>query len=64
MDRIAADPGHRGRTVAICHCNCLDRAFQVKQQIEAKCQAEKILILEAGGITTVYADDGGIVVAY
>ena len=64
VDRIAADPGHRGRTVAICHCNCLDRAFQVKQQIEAKCQAEKILILEAGGITTVYADDGGIVVAY
>ena len=64
VERIAADPGHRGRTVAICHCNCLDRAFQVKQQIEAKCQAEKILILEAGGITTVYADDGGIVVAY
>ena len=64
VDRIAADPGHRGRTVAICHCNCLDRAFQVKQQIEAKCQAEKILLLEAGGITTVYADDGGIVVAY
>lgn len=64
VDRIAADPDHKGRTVAICHCNCLDRAFQVKQQIEAKCQAGKILILEAGGITTVYANDGGIVVAY
>ena len=64
VDRIAADPAHKGRAIAICHCNCLDRAFQVKRQIEAKCQAEKILILEAGGITTVYANDGGIVVAY
>ena len=64
VDRIAADPAHKGRTIAICHCNCLDRAFQVKQQIEANCQAENILILEAGGITTVYANAGGIVVAY
>lgn len=64
VDRMAADPDHRGRTVAICHCNCLDRAFQVKEQIEAKCQAGQILLLEAGGITSVYANDGGIVVAY
>ena len=64
VDRIVADPAHKGRTIAICHCNCLDRAFQVKQQIEAKCSAGEILILEAGGITTVYANDGGIVVAY
>ena len=64
VDRIAADPHHKGRTVAICHCSCMDRAFQVKQQIEAKCQAGQILILEAGGITTVYANAGGIVVAY
>ncbi len=64
VDKIASDPGHKGRTIAITHCNCLDRAFQVKQQIEAKCQAGEILILEAGGITTVYANDGGIVVAY
>ena len=64
VERIAADPAHKGRTVAICHCGCLDRAFQVKRRIEETCQAGKILILEAGGITTVYADEGGIVVAY
>ena len=50
--------------MAICHCGCLDRAFQVKHRIEETCQAEKVLILEAGGITTVYANEGGIVVAY
>ena len=34
VERIAADPAHKGRTVAICHCGCLDRAFQVKRRIE------------------------------
>ena len=64
VDRIAADPDHKGRTVAISHCNNVERAFQVKQQIQEKCQAGQVLILDAGGITTVYANDGGIVVAY
>ena len=36
----------------------------LKEQIEAKCQFQQVLILEAGGITTVYANDGGVVVAY
>ena len=64
IDRIASDPDHRGRTLAISHCNCLERAFQVKRQVEEKCDFADVIILEAGGITTVYANDGGIVVAY
>ncbi|MGE4276794.1 MAG: DegV family protein [Lawsonibacter sp.] len=64
VDRMAADPTHEGCTLAICHCNCLDRAFQVKERVEAKCKFSNILILEAGGITTVYANDGGVVTAY
>ena len=65
VDRMAADPDHQGRVAAVCHCNCLERAFPaLKEQIEAKCQFQQVLILEAGGITTVYANDGGVVVAY
>ena len=64
VDRMAADPAHQGRTLAICHCNCLERAFQVKTWVEERCRFARILILEAGGITTVYANDGGIVAAY
>ena len=64
VDKIAADAAHVGRTLAICHCNCLERAFQVKAMVEAKCKFAHILITEAGGITSVYAYDGGIVVAY
>lgn len=64
VDKIAADAAHVGRTLAICHCNCLERAFQVKAMVEAKCKFARIVITEAGGITSVYAYDGGIVVAY
>lgn len=64
VDKMAADPAHEGRTLGICHCNCLERAFQVKALVESKCKFANILILEAGGITTVYANDGGIVTAY
>ena len=64
VDKVAADASHVGRTLAICHCNCLERAFQVKSMIEAKCKFAHILITEAGGITSVYANDGGIVIAY
>ena len=64
VDHMANDPAHAGRTLAICHCNCLDRAFQVKAMAEQRCKFAHILILEAGGITSVYANDGGIVVAY
>ena len=64
VDKIAADAAHVGRTLAICHCNCLERAFQVKAMVEAKCKFAHVLITEAGGITSVYAYDGGIVVAY
>lgn len=64
VDKAAADPDHEGRVAAVCHCNCLERAFQVKEMIEAKCKFARVLILEAGGITSVYANDGGIVLAY
>jgi len=64
VDRAAKDPEHVGRLSIVSHCNCLDRAFQVKQMLESKCQFSDVLITGAGGITTVYADDGGIVVAY
>ncbi len=64
VDRIAADPVHVGKVVGLCHCNCPERAKEVRAMMEAKCKFSQILMLEAGGVTTVYADDGGIVVAY
>ena len=64
VDYVAKDLDHEGRVCALCHCNAPERAMQVKQLLEQRCQFKDILILEAGGVTTVYANDGGIVVAY
>lgn len=64
VDKIAKDPAHEGRVLAISHCACKERALQVKAMVEEKCKFADVIILEAGGITTVYANEGGIVVAY
>ena len=64
VDHMAGDPDHQGKDLVLSHCNCLERAFQVKAMVEEKCRFASIQVVEAGGITTVYADDGGIVAAY
>lgn len=64
VDKAAGDPDHEGRSLVITHCNCPERADQVKAMMESKCKFSEILITESGGITTVYANDGGIVIAY
>ncbi len=61
---MAADPGHVGRTLSIVHCNNLDRALYVRELVLRSCQFKDILVSEARGVTTVYANDGGIVVAF
>ena len=61
---VAADEGHKGKTLVISHCNCLDRAFYVRELLEKSCQLKDIVFCETGGISTVYANDGGIVLAY
>ena len=64
VEKAAADPDHEGRPLVISHVNCLERAFQVKSMVESKCRFSGVSVTDAGGITTVYANDGGIVMAY
>jgi len=52
------------RDLAIAHCNCYDRALEVKNEIEKKCNFRKIIIVPTAGISSVYAYDGGIIVSY
>lgn len=61
---IAEDEKHKGRTLCIAHCNCLDRAFSLKEMALKSCRFADIIIVDTGGISTVYANDGGIVAAY
>ena len=64
VELMAGDPGHQDRLLVLTHCNCLERAFQLKDMVRKNCSFSDILVCEAGGISTVYANDGGIVAAY
>lgn len=47
----------------IAHCNCPDRAAYVKSLFEAKAQYKAIYINDTRGLSSLYANDGGIIVA-
>ena len=64
VEIMADDLKHVGKRLSIVHCNCLERAFYVKELAMKQCRFDEILVSDTGGISTMYANDGGIVVAY
>ena len=56
--------GIQGRTLVISHCNCQDRALYVRNLLLKKLPFARVEIVRTGGISTVYAGDGGVVVAF
>ena len=52
------------RVLVITQCNCLDTAHKVRDMILKECRFVESVICTAGGISTVYAADGGIVVGF
>ena len=61
---MADDLKHVGKRLSIVHCNCLERAFYVKELAMKQCRFDEILVSDTGGISTMYANDGGVIVAY
>ena len=64
VELMVKDAKHVGRTLVLSHCNGLERAFQLKEMVLKACQFRDVVIVETRGISTVYANDGGIVAAY
>lgn len=52
------------KVLAIAHCNNLERAETVKKQILDKIPFKEVVITSTAGVSTLYASDGGIIVAY
>lgn len=52
------------KVLAIAHCNCVDRALEFKDEILKKYNFKDIVIVEMGGLSSTYADDGGLVIAF
>lgn len=51
------------KVLMISHCNCPQRAEEVKKMILEKVKFKSVRILETRGISSMYANDGGVIVA-
>ena len=50
------------KRLMITHVNCYERAMTVRDMILTRCSFREAVIVDAAGVATVYAGDGGIVV--
>lgn len=50
------------KLLAISHCNCPDRARMVREALLERIRVKEVIILDTGGISSLYASDGGIIV--
>lgn len=64
VDLIAADRKHAGKTVCITHCLCPQRASYLASLMSKQCSFAEVLITETRGLSSYYANNGGIIVAY
>lgn len=51
------------KVLAISHCNCPERAQSVRKMLEEKMNLKEIIILDTRGISSMYANDGGIIIS-
>ncbi len=52
-------------TVVLTYCNCVERAQDVKKEILEKCDVVKeVISVPTAGLSSVYANDGGIILAF
>lgn len=49
------------KILAISHCNCPDRAQYVKGLVEKVAKFRDIIVVDTRGVSTMYANDGGII---
>jgi DegV family protein with EDD domain len=68
VETVAAQTESRQKssvTMVLSYCNCHDRAKELKKSFLEHCAAVKeVILVPTGGISTVYANDGGVVVAF
>jgi DegV family protein with EDD domain len=52
------------KIIGIAHCNALEKAKELKDEILKRYNFKDIIIVETAGISTVYAYEGGVIVAF
>lgn len=62
-DCIVADVHHpEKRTLMITHCNCPERAQYMRTLMEKRAAYRNVLIMDTAGVSSMYANDGGVIV--
>lgn len=64
VELMASDPRHVGKRLVIAQCLCPDRARQLKELALERCAFSEIVITATRGVSSYYANSGGIVAAY
>ena len=65
VDKIAEyNVDYENTILGITHVNCLEKAEKLRDDIKAKYPFKDIKIFKSSGLSTIYADDGGIVIAF
>ncbi len=49
------------RVLAISHCNCPNTAALLKEIVESKASFKDIIVVDTNGVSSMYANDGGII---
>lgn len=62
-DMLLKTKNCENKVLAIAHCNCPERAEYVKECIEKLASFKKIFIVNTAGVSTMYANDGGVILA-
>ena len=52
----------KDKILAISHCNCASRAQLIKEALQERLNPKKIVVLDTAGVSSMYANDGGIIV--
>ncbi|MDF2674780.1 MAG: DegV family protein [Clostridiales bacterium] len=52
------------RTLGIAHCNCLEKALEFKNEVLKRYNFKEIVIVKTAGISSVYANEGGLIIAF
>ena len=60
---IEKTPDSEEKVLAISHCNCPARAQVLKEAFQERMKTGRIIVLDTSGVSSMYANDGGVIVA-
>ena len=61
---MASDPLHVGKRLVIAHCLCPERARALRDMVLERCAFSDIAVTATRGLSSYYANAGGIIAAY